>query len=282
MGYFDDIILKTGIADEADRTTLLTLVEKNPSLRALVDKRDADATAWETWRKDHWNEDLRMSNETAAAVREAEQAKLRIAALEAAGLGGDVPFKFEDIEADLKKNGYVKADEAMNALNRSSANIENFLKRTFTLPAEYMAEFGGPPPADLLDKMLADYGPKIKVNPGADPRDSYNAIVATKREEIRAANEVKAKADQEKAIKDAEERGAARARQEIGMAPGAPGMPVDDFGAPSLNARANRVAAAEKAGDTAAQDILKAPLGSTAAAGLAWIQAQRNATHSVQ
>ena len=66
------------------------------------------------------------------------------------------------------------------------------------------------------------------------------------------------------------------------MQPGSAGMPVDDFGAPSLNARANRVAAAEKAGDTAAQDILKAPLGSTAAAGLEWIQAQRNATHSVQ
>lgn len=287
MGYFDDIIVKTAVTDEADRTALLALTEKNPALKNLIDKRSQDAEAWEEWKRNNWNEDLKMTNETAAAVRDAEAAKLRVAALEAAGMGGDM--KFEDIEKELAAKGYIRKDDLasvadptiVNRVNQSAAGIERFYTATSTLPVEYFQEFGKVNPA-LMTDLVKKYGEEVRVNPAADPRAIYDRMVAPQREEIRVAKEAASKVAQEQAIKEAEERGAARARQEIGMQPGTPGMPVDDYGTPSLNARQNRIDAADKAGHTLEKSILERPLGSTAADGLAWIQAQRNASHSVQ
>ena len=287
MGYFDEILVKTAVTDEADRAALLALTEKNPTLKTLIDKRSQDAEAWEEWKRQHWNDELKMTNETAAAVREAELAKLRVAALEAAGLGGDM--KFEDIEKELTAKGYVRKDDLasvadpsiVNRVNQSAAGIERFYTATSTLPVEYFQEFGKVNPA-LMTDLVKKYGEEVKLNPAADPRAIYDRMVAPQREEIRAAKAVADKAATDKAIADAREEGRKAALQEIGMQPGSAGMPVDDYGTPSLNARQNHIAAAEKAGHTMEKSILERPLGSTAADGLAWIQAQRNASHSVQ
>jgi hypothetical protein len=285
MGYFDDILLGTTVKEDADRAALKALAEKYPDIRQSVDTTASNLDKWHVWKDENWDPQLGMTKGQAAAITEAEAAKLRVEALTNAGLGGDVPFKFEDIEADLVKHGYVKADQILangspvvDGINRSAANIEQFYKRTFTIPVEYMQEFGAAPPADLLDQMLTDYGQAVRVNPTANPRDSYNKIVAPKREVIRVETEAKNKAAHEKEVKDAEERAYARAKQELGMQSGSPGMPVDNGGAaPSMDARGNRVAMAEKSGDVKAAEILKMPLGSSAAAGLEWLQQQRSA-----
>jgi hypothetical protein len=284
MGYFDDILAKTAVTDETDRAALVSLAEKYPALRTSVDTTAANLDLWHAWKRDHWDETSQMTVEAKAAVTEAERAKLRVQALEAAGLGGG-DMTFEQIEADLKAKGYVRKDDLVAAadpmvvqrVNQSAANIEHFYRKTFTLPAEYMKEFGDAPPQDLMDKMLADYGQNVKLNPQYDPRDSYNKTVAPQREQLRIAAEAKRTADTEKAIADAREEGRKAALLERGMAPGTPGSPVDNFPTPSMNTRTERAAAAEAKGDKLAQDILNRPLGSTAGSALEWLQQQRGA-----
>ncbi len=279
MGHFDDIILKTAITDEADRATLQALVEKNPTLRTAIDDPAEKLDTWHKWKADNWNEEAGTVRQHVATISELAAAKNRIEALERAGIGGEV-FKFEDIEADLTKRGYVKKDEldpmVVGRVNQSAAGIERFYIDTGSIPVEHFQEFGKVDPA-LMSNIVKQYAEEIKTNPNADPRAIYNRMVEPERIKIREAKAADDAVLRAKEIADAREAGRLEALKEHGMAPGNPGMPVDDSGSPGMDVRSRRIASAEGSGQARTVEALKAPLGSAASvnAGLEWLKEHR-------
>jgi hypothetical protein len=281
MGFFDDI-LKTSVTDETDRTSLATLAAKYPNLIKAVDETDTAASGWEKWRNDHWDP-------TANKTKEQVAAEQRVAALEAVGNFGGAEMTFEEIKASLAKEGFVAKADLVSAMknradplhetvrgmvNGSAAGIEFFLRKMGSVPVEHFKEFGEVDPK-LMDTIIDAYG---KAPAGTDPRTVYDQIVAPKRDEIRKAAETARETQHKADLEAAEARGAAKARQEIGMAAGSAGMPTDQSGSPAGMGPLQRQQAERFNATKETAPPNSAPLGSgiNAREGLQWLQEQRS------
>ena len=284
MGQFDDIILKTTVTDEADRVALQALATKYPALRTDVDDKADGLDKWHKWKADNWDGSLGTTRQHAATVTELEAARLRIQAMEAAGIGGDM--KFEDIERELTAKGYVRKDDleaaadpmVVQRVNRSAAGIEQFYMATSTIPVEHYKEFGNIDPT-LMPNLVKAYGEERKLNPNADPRVVYDRMVAEPLRQRRSGSPQRPANKAATELGNRRGRGAWRGapRQELGMSSGSPGMPVDTGGSPSMDIRNQRINAAETTGQAKTAEALKTQLGSAASvnAGLAWLQEHR-------
>lgn len=285
MGFFDDFVVKTGITDEADRKIALDLATKYPTFRTLVDETDTKLREWETWKTNAWDATAGKSKDQVRVETELDQARARIAQIEAGGGYGGVDMTFDEVEAQLKAKGYVPKDQiadlakpvATSEVNRMAGNIEQFYKRTLTLPVEHYQEFGTHMDADKLLELYAK-------GPGGDPRLTYDQMVAPLREEKRKAADAKREEDHQAALKAAREEGERAGRQAVAMGAGQPGMPSDQTGATPSNLGHMQRSQAErlKAGSEASGG--DRPLGSGVSAneGLAWLQEFRNSGGQVQ
>lgn len=279
MAFFEEI-LKTAVTDDKDREALAALAVKYPALISAVDETDTALSNWERWKDQNWDK-------AAGKTRQQIDAEQRVSALEAVqNFGADMTF--DEIKANLVKEGYVVKTDLVNALkdgkdplnetvrgmvNGSAAGIEFFWRQAGTLPVEYFNEFGKVDP-QLNNKLLDAYA---KAPSGTDPRTIYDQIVAPEREVRRVAAETertaKFEAEKVQIAKDTE----TRVRAELGMAPGQPGMPADQGGGTSSMGPLQRQQA-ERFSDAEKQvPVSKAPLGSgiVAREGLAWLQEQR-------
>lgn len=279
MGFFDDVLAKK-ITDDGDRNTFLELGKKYGDIQSDFDGAMSAALKWQDWREKAWDDTANKTREQIRAEQELNAARDRIVALETSG-GFGTEMTFDDIKARLTEGGYVtKADllkeidtPVTGKVNQSAANIEAFFRKTATLPVEHFVEFGKIEP-DFMDKFLDRYSKA----PTSDPRAVYNEMVLPQREERRLAQEKEreAKWEAEKAqiAKDTEER----VRREVGMAPGTPGMPIDQGSGqgvgPVQRQQLERFNAIEKD-----QKLSDAPLGSgiNAREGLKWLHDQRAA-----
>lgn len=264
MGFFEDI-LKTAVTDENDRKTLADLSLKFPMLVQAVDEADAKASEWETWKASDWDS---IAGKTKGQIA-AEQ---RLAAFEAAGNFGGSDMTFEEIKANLVREGYAtRADlaraltdpndpafKAVNgAVNHSAFGIESFFRQAGSLPTEYYKEFGDIDP-ELNNKLLDAYG---KEPAGTAVRTVYDKIVAPMREERRVAADAAKEVKHQQELADARAAGAADKAKELGMAAGTPGMPTDQGGTsgtpmgPLQRQQAERFKSAQAAGPS------DAPLG---------------------
>lgn len=282
MGFFDEFAVQTGITDEADRKVALDLAVKYPGFRQAVDETDDKLRAWETWKDSAWDTAASKTKDQVRVESELEQARVRVQQLEAAGGGFGTDMTFDEIDAQLKSKGYVSKDQiadlakpiATSEVNRMAGNIENFFKRTATLPTEHFAEFG----AHLnFDELLDRYSK----SPGGDPRIVYDQMVAPVRDERRKASETKKEEEHQLALKTAREEGERAGAQRAAMAAGQPGMPTDQSGAsaptmgPVQRQQAERFKVASEAANAAGGER---PLGSgvNPSEGLAWLQEFRN------
>lgn len=282
MGFFDDI-LKTAVTDEADRNSIASLSAKYPGLMKAVDDTDKAASDWEAWKANHWDP---TANKTKAQVA-AEQ---RVQQLESVQNFGGADMTFDEIKANLAKEGYVAKTDIVTALrtekdplnetvrgmvNGSANGIEFFFRRAGTLPVEYYNEFGKVDP-ELNNKLLDAYS---KAPAGTDPRSLYDQIVAPEREVRRVEAKKVEDAANAAAVEKARQDGIAQGRQEAGMASGSPGMPTDQSGSGSSMGPLQRQQMDRFNSAAKETPISNAPLGSgiNAREGLVWLQEQRAA-----
>src|SRR5579864_1167433 len=103
---FDKLV---GMLDEPDRAVF----QKYPKVAAEISNLDEYATRWENWRKNEWDDDLKMPKAAAAAIRDKD---LEIAALKAMQ---DTDMNWEEMETNvktllsntLKTNGYISKEQ---------------------------------------------------------------------------------------------------------------------------------------------------------------------------
>lgn len=281
MGFFDEFVVKTGITEESDRLAALELAKRYPNFQKMVDEADEKLRAWETWKDSAWDAAAGKPTAQVRAEAELDQARARVQQLEAVGGGFGTDMTFDEIEAQLGQKGYAKADKvtelakpvATAEVNRMAGNIEQFYKRTLTLPVEHFQEFGAHLDTDKLLELYAK-------SPGGDPRVVYEQMVGPIREEKRKAAEAKKEEEHQAALVAAREEGERAGAQRAAMAPGTSGMPVDQTGASvsNLGPLQRQQADRFKAASEAAQQAGNRPLGSgvNPNESLAWLQEYRN------
>lgn len=282
MGFFDEFVVKNGITDETDRTAALALATKYPGFRTMVDETDEKLRAWETWKDSAWDLAAKKPKDQVRVETELDQARARIQQMESTG-GFGADMTFEEIETQLKAKGYMNKDQvaalampvATSEVNRMAGNIEQFYKRTLTLPVEHFQEFGVQLDTDALLEAYAK-------SPGGDPRIVYAQLVTPLREEKRKVADLKKEEEHQAALKTAREEGERAGAQRVSMANGQPGMPADQTGATPSNVgplqrqQAERFKAAQEAAGNAGDRPLGSGVGPTE--GLAWLQEFRNST----
>jgi hypothetical protein len=142
------------------------------------------------WLATAWDAEHQMTKAQWAAEQRAAQAEAKVAEMAATGgFSGDGTMTFEEIDAHLKTQGYVKAGDVAKAddlkaigtkLDTQGANYEYLYTRTAHLPMRAAKEFGdvdGKFLPGVFQVMLADpTGELLK-----DPDKAYDQYVAPMR-----------------------------------------------------------------------------------------------------
>lgn len=232
MGVFDDILKTVSPEHKAVLDQHPEIGQAMGELEVALAKSSEFVTNWETWRAGNWDPDKKMTK-TEVAARE-ELARVQTELAEKAGAAG-VEMTFDETIAALKKAGFAPRAEIVEelksqfvapqaqteALNRLALGFQNAFVGTYTLGLEHQQEFG-----KLLNiGELFEYMNKNNLN---DPRDAYSRMVAPLRAEKAAADSAALAAKHQEELKQAEERGAIKARQETAMGSG--GLPTDQDG----------------------------------------------------
>lgn len=177
MGIFDDILAR---ADEADRAVIL----KYPDLKTTfetTERLNEQNQAWLTKNYDFTEKKTFRELELEAAVVAANERAV------AAAAGGNADMTFEQIEANLKANGYLKKAEVDAQIAQARTGVEQFIAQrdtgamvfaaeAATLAIHHQKEFG----QDLDANGFAKY---VAGSNAQNPREAYNQYVAGMRNE---------------------------------------------------------------------------------------------------
>lgn len=159
------------------------LADTENRLKAWTDPKDG-------WLAKAWDPEHQMTKAQWAAEQRAAQAEAKVAEMAATGgFSGEGTMTFDEIDAHLKTQGYVKAGDVAKAddlkafgtkLDTQGANYEYLYTRTAHLPMRAAKEFGdvdGKFLPGVFQVMLADpTGELLK-----DPDKAYDQYVAPMR-----------------------------------------------------------------------------------------------------
>jgi hypothetical protein len=226
-----------------------TVLDKYPQLKETVTNleaayADADQRllGWERWKIDNWDD-------AAQTTKQAVALQNRVRELEAAGVSD---MTFDEIKAQLQKDGFVatkadmdaamkaqgfiSADDHQKALNNLAAGFEQMYAKSVNLPLKHQREFN----EDLDMPALFKYMNENKV---FDPEEAHSKMVATRRAEASTAAKTAEDAKHAQDILDAEARGAKAKAEELAMS--ASGSPTDLGGPAPLMGHLDRLRMAD-------------------------------------
>jgi len=164
------------------------LTETNKRLAAWNDPKDG-------WLAKAWDPEHGMTKAQYEAEQRAIRAEAKVAEMAAGGGIGEGTMTFEEIDAHLKTQGYVKASDVgglaktddvkavKTQLDNQGANYEYLYTKTAHLPLKAMKEFG-----DVDDAFLPGLFQLMTSDPTGellkDPNKAYEQYVAPKRLEV--------------------------------------------------------------------------------------------------
>jgi len=218
MGIFEEILAK---AEDSDRAVL----EKYPELKQSMEKLENAAVDYAKWYAANWDEEHGMTRGEWAARQQLQELQARLEALEA-NPGSMSDEHASSLLEDARRAGLLSHAEVQKILderlkqyqeqtNQVLSGMQAFYGQVYGLGFKHKDEFGEP----LDPNELWNYMVRTGVR---DPKVAYEQMVAPKRAEIQAKQ-------QEQLLKEAEERGAQRARQELAMG-GQNALPTDTSG----------------------------------------------------
>jgi hypothetical protein len=241
---FQDIL--NSIHEETDRTQMAALAGKYPSMRTYLERGERfeavaprlravnprfaeepealveNVEAWESWRRNNWDNDAGMTREERRRAEALNLAELKIAELE---MRGDTDMTSEEIaelvaktvEGVLKTKGVVTAEDLNNKLskefvpelnknfNNMLGNFEGVFADLGPLTVRHEREFGEEiDPQKVFNRMR-------EANAAGHPitaKQAYAEVYKPKLDERAAAAE-------QKKIEDAEKRGEIRAQEKF-------------------------------------------------------------------
>lgn len=289
MGVFDDVLEEVGV-DPTDRTAIAEFVKKYPALDAAVlrqkdySKRlnefkakevqfkeaDEAATAWENWQRENWDGESKMTKQQKAALSELQTANERVAQLQQ-GQGAEMTF--DQIQADLQKNGYVtktdvqalakelklaSTDDIGTGLGNQAKAFEHIFVKTTPYLRKFEREFGEDMDFEAFYKTIAT------PEGIADIPGQYERFVSDKRAAKRVADADAKVKDMEKIVE--------QKRTEANSV----GQPTDNGGSPLGHLQASKIAASKSKASEEVADTITAPLGSGTIASIAAAEYLKN------
>jgi len=251
MGLFDKLIEEVA---ETDREVF----KRYPKLAEKVDSDDQKLTEWENWRKQHFNEELAMTNNAVEALRQKDAEIEALRLLQAGDMNwDDMKGNVETlIQANLK-NGKVATQDDINRfleaerakltvkvgdkqipITEYAQNLERGMEMTYAktahLPAKYYREFGDKAPEFTIEALFKH----MQDNKISRFEDAYDSYVKPLRDE-KQATERTAELERVKAEAKAE------AKAEWAMKGGS--LPTDSEGsAPQATALQRRIGERKK------------------------------------
>lgn len=218
MGVFDDILAN---ASEEDKQVLL----KYPELRKSMERLEKAAADYAQWYHANWDEEHGMTRSEWAVRQQLEELQRKLEQMQS----NPTEFsqsEFQEALEEGQRSGLLTQAEVQRLLDervrqlqqeneRVLAGMQSFYSQVYTLGFRHKDEFG-----EVLDpNQLWNYMVQTGIR---DPQLAYEQMVAPKRAELQRQR-------YEQAIKEAEERGMQKAKQELAM--GSQGvMPTDTSG----------------------------------------------------
>jgi hypothetical protein len=212
MGVFDELI--SGMAPE-DRAVL----DKYPELKGRITQDYDKLDKWDNWRRENWDEAASKTRAQVAAEQRAIEYERAMQELERSGFATPAPAVkqspgFDEVMAQVKQE-----------LNNQAVGIQVLIPSVLKAQQRHMREF---PDQEFDAAAVFDYMQKAKIY---DAYEAWDRMTAKQRSENAEQRRQEHEAAHQRALQEAEERGAQREREKLAMGPDGR-IPVDQTGAP--------------------------------------------------